>query len=240
VVWFDGTTDIALSEKPTLLLVSPLAPISPPQKDWLTWTTGTEVLPPILADDGKKLFDVYRISASGSTLQDRIKQLSTWPVGLVTPQSFTSDNIAAWLSPLSFPINFGNMLEIRGAYFPEGKRLPQVAVLNGWPGVNMQLYLRPLVNHWPQPINVFIHILSSDGKTILFQRDFMGVPATSWNTAITFMQDHYTGIPQNVPGRYYVTMGVYNVLTGQRLQILDASGKPIGDRILLAAVENTR
>src|SRR5207237_1384735 len=55
VVWFDGRTDIALSEKPTLLLVSPLAPISPPQQDWLTPATGTQLLPPILADDGKKL-----------------------------------------------------------------------------------------------------------------------------------------------------------------------------------------
>ncbi|MEP7286608.1 MAG: glycosyltransferase family 39 protein [Chloroflexota bacterium] len=239
IVWFDGHVDIALSEKPSLLFVSPLAKITDPQKDWLTQANGTETLSPLLAPDGKLLFDVYRISATGTVLQDRVKQASQWPISLITPQSFSSTDISQWSVPLAFPINFGNLLQLRGVYVPQGKPLPQYANLTDWPGINMQLYLQPLVEHYPTPINIFVHVLSADGRTIVGQRDFMGVPATSWNKAITFMQDHYTGFPENVIGKYYVTLGAYNVQTGERLPILDANGKAIGDRILLAAVENT-
>ncbi len=239
VLWFNGTTDLLLADKPTLLFVSPLAPISAPQQNWLRSDYGAIRLDPLTDSDGNILFDVYRLAATGNSLDERLKSVSQWPVSVVTPQSFTSERIEDWAIFATLPVNFGNMFQLRGVSMPQAKPLPAVTNIDGWPGVNMQLYLQPLVTHYPTPINVFIHLLSPDGKTINMQRDFMGVPSTSWNTSVIFQQDHYTGFPPKEyfrSGRYYVTMGAYNVLTGQRLQILDASGKPVGDRLLLAAV----
>jgi 4-amino-4-deoxy-L-arabinose transferase-like glycosyltransferase len=239
VLWFNGTTDLLLADKPTLLLVSPLAPISPPQQNWLREDYGATRLDPLTDSDGNILFDVYRLGATGNTFADRLKIVSQWPVSVLTPQSFTSDRIEDWATPISLPINFGNVLQLRGVSMPQARPLPAVTSLDGWPGVNMQLYLQPMVSHYPTPISVFVHLLSPDGKVINMQRDFMGVPPTSWDSSVVFQQDHYTGFPPKEyfrPGRYYVTMGAYNVLTGQRLPIQDASGKAIGDRLLLAAV----
>jgi hypothetical protein len=165
--------------------------------------------------------------------------LTQWPPMLLTPTAFSSDRIEDWALPLSLPINFGNFFQLRGVYLPGLQTLPAITNLDGHSGIDMQLYIQTTIAHYPFPINIFIHLLGPDGKEIFVQRDFMGVPASSWQPDLLFTQDGYTAFPSRdrfKPGRYYLSIGAYNVLTGERLPILDSSGKVLGDRLLVAAV----
>ncbi len=238
VVWFDGHTNIALSEKPALLFISPLAPITPPHADWLTAANGTEYLGPLRNRDGKPVFDIYRLSAEGHALETRLAQVSQWPIRLVPPDvPFPSGKLDDWAVPQSYPINFGNIIQLAGADLPQMTRLPAVTTSKGGSGINLQLYLQPLVRHLDVPMSIFVHIIAADGKTIIFQRDFLGVPGASWTPDVTFMQDHFVWLPEAPPGRYYLTLGIYSVVTGERFQVLDKAGHPVADRIMLAAID---
>jgi hypothetical protein len=85
-------------------------------------------------------------------------------------------------------VNIGNLLQL------VGMELPRTTISNRRGGINLQLYFQPLVSRLNEPVNIFDHILNEQSQ-IVSQRDFLSVPVTSWDTRITFIQEHYVGIP---------------------------------------------
>jgi len=222
VLWFDGGTNIALSEQPRLLFVSRLAPISPAHQYWLSTDYGTQALPPLLDSNGDPAFSVYRLATDGgAALRQHLAQVGTWQV-------------LADAELLALPINLGDQLQLVGVQMPQ-RVIP--AKDNGVDdGLQLQLYLRPLVADSGEPLSLFVHFVSSDDRTV-FGRDFLGAPPTSWNTEVVFIQDNYIGSYTVEPGRYRVALGLYNTLTGERHPIFDADGNALGDRIFLGQID---
>ncbi len=69
------------------------------------------------------------------------------------------------------------------------------------------------------------------------QRDFLGVPATQWQEGLVFIQDNFVIAGDTRAGNYMISVGVYNTATGERLPVLDSSGQPVADRVLINRVQ---
>lgn len=95
-----------------------------------------------------------------------------------------------------------------------------------------------------QRYKVFTHLLGP-GDTLWGQRDSEPVgglrPTTTWKPGET-VQDNYgiLVLPGTPPGDYQVEVGMYSPETGERLPVLDALGRPTGDRVLLGPVRVDR
>ena len=87
---------------------------------------------------------------------------------------------------------------------------------------------------------VFVHLLDAQGH-LLTQADSPPqagqYPTSLWDTGETIADRHVLDVPAHLPpGSYSVEVGIYRSDSGQRLSILDSSGQPQGDRILLSGV----
>ena len=88
---------------------------------------------------------------------------------------------------------------------------------------------------------VFIHVIDDQGK-LLAQTDSRPQKYAS-NTnrwipgQMTYDRFEVTLPPDTPPGRYQVRVGLYNEVDGQRLPVLDATGKAIDDQVLLGDFE---
>jgi hypothetical protein len=63
VIWLDGKSPLVLSDKPTLLFITPGVALSAEIKGALATGKGTQFLGPANAPDGKRMFDLYRLPA---------------------------------------------------------------------------------------------------------------------------------------------------------------------------------
>lgn len=230
VVFFSGRTNIVLSESPTLLFVSPFSPISEAHADWLTPINGTAYMGKVPSQDGDTAFDIYRLNDTHSAVSERLNTVSQYTVYLGPADGFPSADVQDWGQPLSLPVNFGNVIELVGV------EVPRMAIFNEYDGVNLQLYFHPLVSGTGLPVNVFAHLLRLDG-TIAAQRDLMGVSPADWNPETVFIQDNFIVTGPQPTGSYILVMGLYNWMTGERLSVIDQEGTPLGDRLVLAAVD---
>lgn len=230
VVFFDGGVDVVLNDEPTLLFVSPGAPISPAHMEWLTESLGTVQLEPLRRQDGVVAFEVYRLAALHDGLSRRLAEVGQWSVYDGPSGAFPSPEISEWGERLNYPVNFGDVLQLVGVEMPQSK-IPSTD--NGVDnGLQLQLYLQPRAEKRSASLSLFVHFVSMDGE-VVFGRDFLGVPASTWSTDITFIQDNYLGNYNISPGRYFVAMGLYETRTGERFPILNASGEVIADQIML-------
>ena len=231
VVFFDAYANIVLSEQPTLLFVSPLSPISPPHAGWLTEANGTVYVGQVLRKDGNVAFDIYQLSAQGDALATRLSQVGQRPVYLPGTGGLPSPDLAAWAAPDAYPVNFGNLVQLAGV------EVPREQVTGENDGVNLQLYLQPLVSRLDQSLNVFVHLFAPDSQ-IVAQRDLLGVSPLYWEVGTTIVQDNFvpfwTPVP---PGDYVLSMGVYNWRTGERLPVLGSDGSVLGDHVLLGTIK---
>lgn len=231
ISFFDGRTTIALSDQPALLLISPLSPITPPHADWLTDALGTVPLEPIQREDGETAFEVYQINPQVA-LTSRLAQIQAKPVYHYNETVFPRGAVRNWAEVIPYPVNFGNIVELVGV------DLPRTEIASERDGVNIQLYLHPLIERQDLPLNVFVHMSRLDG-TVHAQRDLLGVPALQWTRDLYFIQDNFVVAGPTEPGRYIITMGIYNFQTGERLPILDADGEAMADRLVIDRVRVT-
>lgn len=227
VSFFDGQTTIALSDQATLL-ISPLSGITPPHADWLTEAQGTTILPPLYRKDGKIAYEVYHLNLA-EALQTRLAQVQTKPVYLYAESEFPRGAVEDWAEALTYPVNFGDTVQLVGV------DLAQRDIASSGDGVNIQLYLQPLVDHSNLPLQVFVHMARRDGR-VHAQRDLMGMPPAQWTTELKIIQDNFVIAGNTAPGRYIITMGVYNYITGERLPVLNEAGQRIGDRVVIDRV----
>ena len=88
---------------------------------------------------------------------------------------------------------------------------------------------------------VFTHLLDAKEK-VWGQKDSPPrngtLPTTAWLSGQVVVDPYELIIdPQAPPGQYTVEIGMYDPATGARLPIVDGSGRPLGDRLLLGQVE---
>lgn len=140
------------------------------------------------------------------------------------------DALRAHLPPDDLQVRFGEAVALRGVDLTQGQTLSPRS------GINLQLYLEPLVSRRDWPLNIFVHLRDAEGR-IVAQRDLLGVPPRYWEAGTLIVQDHFvpfwewSPVP---PGTYTLVMGVYNWRTGERLPLLDApENKKTSDNALV-------
>jgi hypothetical protein len=89
--------------------------------------------------------------------------------------------------------------------------------------------------------SVFVHLLDEEGH-IPAQRDSIpgggALPTTGWAEGEVITDGYEIPIPAGVPiGVYSLVVGMYDVVTGERLPTFDENGRPQGDRILLTDID---
>ncbi|MBI4318584.1 MAG: hypothetical protein HY675_08845 [Chloroflexi bacterium] len=84
---------------------------------------------------------------------------------------------------------------------------------------------------------VFVHVVRQDG-TLVAQHD--GPPAggyaptSGWTPGQAIYDYHPIALPPNVPaGVHLVRVGLYELASGKRVPVVDASGQEIGDSVTL-------
>lgn len=104
-----------------------------------------------------------------------------------------------------------------------------------------------LTLHWQatqpslQPYTVFVHLLGPDGRIWAQQDTTPGqgtLPTNSWVPS-EYIQDRYElQVPPDAPaGEYTIEVGMYDAVTGLRLTVTDASGRFIGDHVVLPTLQ---
>jgi len=223
ISFFDGDTNIVLADG-GLLYMSPLAPITPPHQKWLTPEAGALRRDDVLTQDGKVAYQVYQlgqpdINPTGGTAY-------VWDGAGRYPQGELSE----WAESLDYPVNFGGVVELVGV------ELSDRVIARRNDGVNIQLYLKPLIIGQSLPIQAFVHVYRRNGK-LHAQRDLMGMPTSQWHDDdITIVQDNFVVMGDSGAGVYVVAIGFYNYQTGERLPVLGVNGEILADHVLVGRV----
>ncbi len=233
VSFFDGSTSLALSTATdAYVFVSPLSPITPPHLPWLRMDSGAQRLASLLDQNGRPAFAVYRLDTAPA-LEAVLVESANTPLYVYTLEShaYPRGEPSEWAQPLAYPVNFADVVELLGV------ELPRVEIATQRDGVNIQLYLRPLVDDYDAPLQAFVHMSRRD-STLHAQRDLLSVPTVQWQIepGLFFIQDNFVIAGDTPPGRYLVTLGLYDLRTGARLPILDAEGQRLADHLIVGRV----
>jgi len=202
LVFFQSESALVMSQTDNLLFVSSLTTLSPISGRWIA---NADLLTPIHDQAGCIAFDVYRLN--GADLSQTLADMSA-----NTPfigNSYTSD-----LTPIAYPVRFADMIELVGVEFP---RLPVKSVDDG---LELWLYLRPLVSYSDKRANVFVHVVDSMGNVVR-QRDMLAVPPTQWHDETVIIQDHFIWFDDLPAGDYRVMLGLYDWQTLVRYPLAD-------------------
>lgn len=214
LVFFESESTIVLSSDAHQLFISPFTTVSQAHQHWLDQATPH---PPIFDQAGNIAFRVYQSDAMA--IQAKLAHVGMTTAGIAP--DYTSPTTA-----ISYPIRFDDMLELLAVEFP---RLPVNAQGDG---LELWLYLRPLVSYSDQRANIFVHVVDEQGE-IVRQRDMLGVPPSQWNTNTLIIQDHFIWFDALPAGRYRVMLGVYDWQTLARYSLADAQD----DFIVLGMIE---
>ena len=80
---------------------------------------------------------------------------------------------------------------------------------------------------------MFVHLLDATGA-IVAQDDGLGYPPHTWQPGDRFLQLARLPLPPDLPpGEYTLQFGLYDRATSARWPVLNAEGRPAGDRLLL-------
>jgi len=92
---------------------------------------------------------------------------------------------------------------------------------------------------------VFVHLVDPNG-TMVAQSDAQPTwvvpwPTDRWTTGQPVLDGHRVPLPSDLTaGRYELRVGLYYWETLERLPVVDETGQPIGDYVVLSEVEITR
>jgi hypothetical protein len=204
----------------------PIAPLTEPIADYRIFMLNY-TLRGAAADRWGELWDTYRfrvpertVSFDGLTYASLYREHS----GEI-PASFAEIPVAA---------TFDNRIQLLGYSLDE----PQV-----WPGQPLLLALYwQAADPMPQDYTVFVHVLSEQGN-LLAQQDNQPARATrptySWAAGEVIEDTYEIPIPPDTaPGNYRLVVGMYELATGERLPVADATGASLPhEQVLLASVE---
>jgi hypothetical protein len=104
------------------------------------------------------------------------------------------------------------------------------------PGESIEVTTAWVVRQRPAKLNLshFAHLVDSTGAISV--GDALGYPAILWEPGDMFVQRNTLSIPPGAaPGRYWVQVGMYSLITGDRFAVIQ-DGEPKADRVLLTSV----
>ena len=131
-----------------------------------------------------------------------------------------------WLMPQQTSAVFGGQFALRAYEIRPDPRTRRLSVTLYWQSV-----APPRANY-----SVFVHVLDVDGRTVA-QQDAVpgagkGFPPLDWMTEDIVADDWMVKMPQGQGRRYRLRVGMYDYVTGQRLNV-SAGLTPIGDFMVL-------
>lgn len=129
--------------------------------------------------------------------------------------------------------NFEDKFKLRGGELNRGAFAPgeEMKLSLYWQGVEYAGY-------FGMDYSVFVHLVDREGK-LWTQSDSYPVeglyPTSLWRSTDLVIPDRRSIVlPADIPsGRYRLEVGMYLLPTGDRLEVWDESGSPIGDRIIV-------
>jgi hypothetical protein len=144
--------------------------------------------------------------------------------------------------PLAHPLqaDLGGNVRLLGYDLANGRGFGEGGRIDVEPGDSLELTL-----YWqtlaPMDVSytVFTHLLDPNSM-IWGQHDSVPgggtLPTTSW-VADQVIEDHYViAVKPDAPaGEYSIEVGMYDAVTGQRLEVLSTAGEAMGDRVLIPA-----
>lgn len=228
VAFFDGDASVAFADG-AWLAISRFSTLTPPHQPFAGQDYGAYPAAAIMHQDGERAYDVYRLETTDS-LNARLEAAVLTGAYLWPDVPFERGELAEWAASIPYPVNFGDVIRLAGVELSDRVVAPELD------GVNLQLILQPIIDRPDAPFGIFVHVYRQNTGRQHAQRDLIGMPPSQWLPEVTFMQDNFVVMGPSRPGRYIVAMGVYNVITGERLPVLSDSGDVLGDRILLGRV----
>jgi len=166
-------------------------------------------------------YSVYRWHGEPA-VEALVPMREAWSSPALAPTA--ADSVA----PLHVPADLGAQVSFLGYDLSSDQGLPdgEVMLTTAW-----RVTARPEA----LPLSIFAHLVGSTGA--LSVGDGLGYPAIQWVAGDVFVQRSRLSIPAEAsPGRYWVQVGLYSLVTGERLPVQGAE-ESAGDRLLLAPVE---
>jgi 4-amino-4-deoxy-L-arabinose transferase-like glycosyltransferase len=205
-----GPSPTAPPNYSTTIVIQSITPIDPVFADMFSRHSEKIRSVELHRDDFNPRFDVYRFDATAA-LTDALKSA-------VVPTE---------------TLNFANTVNLIGSEI----RTPQ---LNPGQQVEVITYWR-IATLTDQEAVLFTHVLSGDPHwPVLAQQDSLDVPSYYWLPGDAFAQVHRFVIPADAkPGTYPLEVGFYSVADQQRWPVLDSTGNPIGDHVIIGSVTVT-
>jgi hypothetical protein len=152
---------------------------------------------------------------------------------LTAPESSCSLIEVQVLSKEAGLASFGERILLLDAVAPQDRALPGdvVQVTLRWRG------LRAMATDY----TVFVHLVGPDGR-LHGQTDSWPVegtfPTSQWVPGREISDPYAVRLEADAPpGTYRVEVGLYDLATMERLQIMDGAGKPIGDSLMVSTFE---
>ncbi len=134
--------------------------------------------------------------------------------------------------PNPMQINLGDQMELVG--YAVDQRL-----LAPGQSVHLVLYWRG-VKPMRENYSVFTYLLSPDGERVAQMDSWPqkgAAPTSTWQPGASIRDEYELTVPAGSPlGVYSIEIGAYLAETGNRLQVLDASGQPQTDHLPLSKV----
>jgi 4-amino-4-deoxy-L-arabinose transferase-like glycosyltransferase len=191
----------------TTVIVQAIAPIDPIFADVFQRHAKKIRSVELRPDDFNPRFDVYRFDATAA-LTDALKSA-------VIPTA---------------TLNFADTVNLLGSEIrtPQVKPGQQVEVITYW-------RIAALTD---QELVLFTHLLSGDpNRPVLAQQDSLDVPSYYWLPGDAFAQVHRFVIPPDArPGTYPLEVGYYTPADQKRLPLVDASGSPVSDHVIIGSL----
>jgi 4-amino-4-deoxy-L-arabinose transferase-like glycosyltransferase len=204
--WFDASTALVFpgGTQTARYIFRPETPLRGVLNDYFA---GAQLILDQHWYDGLPSFKVYQLDVTRA--REAAEARAAWPLGKISATS----------------IRFGDKAELLGYTVPltitPGNPL---RLLTTWRIVNPAT---------PGPSGIFAHLLDADSH-IVAQDDHLGFPRHSWHVGDVFVQFSRLEIPSEIAtGRYTLQVGFYDKDTQVRWPVTDATGKALGDHLVL-------
>ena len=105
--------------------------------------------------------------------------------------------------------------------------------------VHLVLYWRG-IKPMRENYSVFTYLMSPGGERVAQMDNWPqkgDAPTSTWQPGASVRDEYELTVPVSAPlGVYSIEIGAYLAETGHRLQVLDASGQPQADHLLLSSI----
>lgn len=148
-----------------------------------------------------------------------------------TNSPFRTTHMSVQSSTASSAINFGSIIQLLGAEIPH-EPIPADQTID----ITLYWQTVPPVS---EEYSVSVQMIGENGRRIAQSDSFhpAGLPLPRWQAGEYGLDTHQlTPLPATPPGEYELVVFVYDTDTGERLEVLNEGGLPIGNEFSLGEI----